>query len=440
MSGCVSGAALILILHAPLLEGLIGGGLALLIVYWQEFRLRELRYGLDEADRAKRQFLTNISHEIRTPLNAVQATAELLAGSSLSTEQREMTTVIQTNCESLVALIDEVLDSACAANGELRLEEVPFDLPAAVDSVAARMASRARAKGLAFEVEIQRRVPRHILGDPQRLRQVLAQLLDNAVKFTAEGKVRLEISAVDQPATALLFRVIDTGCGIDSEHAESLLVPFSQADSSAARRHGGIGLGLTLVSRLVALMGGSIGVHGRPGQGTTFWFLIPAHAAPGAPAATPEPAARTRHGRVLIVDDNPVNQMVAVRAVHRLGYDALVVSGGQPALEALAAGSFHLILMDCQMPGMDGYQTTEQIRAREAVSASRAHIPIVAMTANAALGEREKCLAAGMDDYLSKPVRLTLLERTLERWIAAPDPAKPQPAPILGPPVPVDGA
>lgn len=429
VSACVSSVALTAVLHAPAWQGLIGAALALAIVYWQEMRVRELRGGLDLAECARQQFLANISHEIRTPLNAVQTSAELLARGSLTQEQRQMAALIQSNCESLIGIVNEMLDFASMEARELRLEEVPFDLASVVDSVAGRMAGRAREKGLAFELDVRSGVPHRIQGDPQRLRQVLFYLLDNAVKFTDKGKVRFEVSAVDKPAAALLFRIIDTGCGLAPDVADGLLRPFTQADSTATRKHGGIGLGLTLVYRLVTMMGGSVGVESRTGAGSTFWVLLPAHAA-GA-----EPASKPRHGRVLIVDDNPVNLMVAARAVHNLGYASHVVSGGEAALDAMEKVSFDLILMDCQMPVLDGYETTKRLREREA--ATRQHIPIVAMTANALAGDEEKCLAAGMDDYLTKPIRLALLGRTLERWIPAAPRKAEAPRLSIGPPVAV---
>jgi CheY-like chemotaxis protein len=264
-------------------------------------------------------------------------------------------------------------------------------------------------------------VPPMIIGDPTRVRQVLMNLISNAIKFTAQGHIRVEVQAAGNPeiGPAAIFRVIDSGIGVETEAAARLFRAFSQADSATTRRYGGTGLGLAISHRLVTLMGGSIGMESEPGKGSTFWFLIPATAAElpvPAPACLPAPAGRTAPTawRILVVEDNPVNQMVAARALVALGYQADVVPGGEAALEALQNRRTDLILMDCQMPGMDGYAATAEIRRREA---GRSRIPIVAMTANAIEGNRERCLAAGMDDYLSKPVRLAALGKMLESWL-----------------------
>jgi signal transduction histidine kinase/CheY-like chemotaxis protein len=407
---CFTAAACVLMVHASILEGLIGAALAALIVFWQDLKIREIERGLDRADRAKRDFLANVNHEIRTPLNAIQSTAEFLVRNGPNTELRQMGSLIQANCETLVSLMNEILETSNTELGSLRVENVPFDLQAAVDSVAGRIARRAQAKRLSFAVTVRPDVPRQLMGDPQRVRQVLMHLLDNAIKFTEEGSVALNIAPVGRPTTALLFRVTDTGPGIDPDLAEELLAPFTQGDSGSSRRHGGMGLGLTLAHRLVTLMGGSVGVESNPGYGSTFWFLLPARLAPR------EVPRKMRSGHILIVDDNPVNQMVAARSVHNLGYTSQVVADGKAALEAFAAARFDLVLMDCQMPGMDGYETTRRIRRHEAATPGR-HVPVVAMTANAGPGDRDQCLESGMDDYLTKPVRMTVLARSLERWI-----------------------
>jgi CheY-like chemotaxis protein len=280
-------------------------------------------------------------------------------------------------------------------------------------------------------------VPQRMLSDALRLRQVLGNLLSNALKFTSDGKIRVEAVLGGDPSerTAILFRVIDTGIGIHPAAAARLFTAFTQADSATTRKYGGTGLGLAICRRLVMLMGGSIGVESEPGRGSTFWFLLPARVpdtppdeATAAPAeaaehaATPTPAGA---GRILIVEDNPVNQMVAMRAVNGLGYTAEVVGGGQAALEAGEKRRFDAILMDCQMPGMDGYEAAREIRLRERDAAPGSpwdgHVPIIAMTATAIEGDRQKCLRSGMDDYLPKPFRLAALSAILERWVRKPD-------------------
>ena len=252
------------------------------------------------------------------------------------------------------------------------------------------------------------------------LRRVLFNLLGNAIKFTESGTVRLEV-ALAGDRQALSFRVNDTGIGITPEARAHLFEPFMQADSASSRRYGGFGLGLATARRLVQLMGGSIGLESAPGRGSVFWFVLPLVVVPVQDAARraegesqPE-APPSGQGLVLVVDDNPVNQLVAARVVNQLGYATEVASGGEVALEAMAHTSFDAVLMDCQMPVMDGYQTTAEIRRREA---GRRRVPIIAVTANTAQGNVEKCLASGMDDFLAKPIRPAVLDTTLRRWLA----------------------
>jgi len=341
--------------------------------------------------------------------------------------------------------VNNILDFSRIEAGGFQLEEIAFDLRVLLDSVVKLFGPQTRSKGLRLETVVAGDVDRLVVGDPLRLRQILTNLLGNAVKFTATGMVRLEVKrAADN---ALLFRVTDTGIGIDPRAAPLLFRPFTQADSATTRQYGGTGLGLSISHRLVSLMGGSIGVESQPGHGASFWFLLPLASADQSRCAVPAtspvelpspgpllPPTPAGERRVLIVEDNPVNQIVALRTVGSLGYAAQVASGGEQALEAFDRERFDIILMDCQMPGMDGYQATAEIRRREARTPDSRRTPIVAMTANSIEGDREKCRAAGMDDYLPKPVRMTELSKTLARWTA---PAGPPPIP---PPVPFIGS
>ncbi len=421
--------------------GMAGVALAFTVLLWQMFRVRAARRAADDANAAKSEFLANMSHEIRTPLNGIVGMAELLARTSLDRDQREMAEVIHNSSESLIAIVSDILDFSRIEAGALRVDAAPFDLHAAIADIVKLFAPRALSKGLRLDTSIAGNVPRRVIADALRLRQVLLNLVGNALKFTAQGHVRLEATLAGDPAEcgAVLFRIVDTGIGIDPKLTGKLFMPFTQADSATTRKYGGTGLGLAISRRLVSLMGGSIGVESEPGRGSTFWFLIPVQPAGEAvvepeAALQPQPESRAvvappgpglpeRHlpaVRILIVEDHPVNQLVALRAVRGLGYTAEAVSGGAQALEACARDRFDLVLMDCQMPDMDGYQTTAGIRhleARQALPSTR--IPIIAMTANAVAGSREKCLAAGMDDYLGKPFRLAALARTLERWLPA---------------------
>ena len=377
-----------------------------------------------ESNSAKSRFLANISHEIRTPLNGILATAELLERGSLPPAQAELVQAILSSSEDLISIVNDVLDFSRIETGRLPLECVPFSLQDLIVEVNRLFSEKAQAKGLRLQCSLGAGVPVAVEGDALRLRQVLCSLLSNAIKFTQAGEIRLELSVAGVPAekTAILFRVCDTGIGIEPQTAGSLFHAFTQAESGATRRYGGMGLGLTIAHRLVTLMGGSIGVESEPAKGSTFWFVIPARAVPLVAAAEPAQPRPARREHILIVEDNPVNQLVALRAVTGMGYAAEVVSGGEAALDALARQQFHLVLMDCQMPGMDGYQASTEIRRREGITPGSRRIPIVAMTANAVAGDSERCREAGMDDYLAKPVRLEALASTLERWLEASPP------------------
>jgi CheY-like chemotaxis protein/nitrogen-specific signal transduction histidine kinase len=398
--------------------------LLLAILFWQMQRVREARNDAEAANRAKSEFLANMSHEIRTPLNGIIATAELLARSDLTPQQRELTGLIVSSSESLLGMVNEILDFSRLEAGKVSMQAVLFDVHGLVAEIGALFRERAAAKGLAFEISVAPEVPQFVRADAPHIRQVLRNLLANAIKFTITGKVRLEAKVAGDPAkkkaVAVLFRVIDTGIGIAPAEAERLFLAFTQAESASNRQYGGAGLGLAICHRLATLMGGSIGVESKGGSGSCFWFLAPVEAAAGEPVGAvdaPPAAAAPRSGRILIVDDNPVNQIVAMRAITNLGYHGHVVSGGASALDAFHPGRFDLILMDCQMPGIDGYQAAAEIRRKEALLVPRSRIPIVAMTANTVSGDQEKCLASGMDDYLPKPIRIAALGKTLQRWL-----------------------
>ena len=415
---------------------------ALVALVWQIFRAREERRAAIKASSVRSEFLANVSHEIRTPLNGVLGMAELLAGTRLDQNQREMLSAVRSSAECLLAIVNDILDYSRIEAAEMRIEEVAFDLGDAIGNVGAFFEPRAVAKGLKLQVIMAPELPRMVRGDPLRLGQILINLVGNGLKFTETGSVRLEVNlAGEQPdGVTILCRVIDTGIGIDTSTAARLFAPFTQADSSTSRRYGGTGLGLAISHRLLGLLGGSIGVDSQPGKGSTFWFLLPlkvvANEAPQAVQDAAEDAvadAASQHlvagplpptvpacgRRVLIVEDNPINQIVALRAVTGLGYQAEMAPGGEEALAAFARDRFDAILMDCQMPGMDGYQVAAEMRRLEALETAAKPTPIIAMTANVIEGDQQKCVAAGMNDYLSKPMRLAPLAHALERWTAA---------------------
>jgi PAS domain S-box-containing protein len=390
-----------------------------------EEELSRARDAALELARTRSEFLANMSHEIRTPLNAIVGMTNLLADAELSRDQREMAMTASRAGDALLGIVNDILDFSKIEAGKLALESVDFDLRTLVESALELVRPRAQAKGLGLSAMYDDGVPFALRGDPTRLRQVLINLVANAVKFTERGEVVLRASLLSRTETKAELRlaVSDTGIGIAPEALRRLFQAFSQADSSTTRKYGGTGLGLAICKRIMELMGGEIGVESEVGSGSTFWCRLAFDTArPGAarpPAGPPREAPATRsverrrYFRILLVEDNPVNQKVAQLQLGKLGYRADTALDGLEALRAFERGTYDLILMDCQMPGMDGFEATAEIRKREN---GERRTPIVAMTANALEGDREKCLAAGMSDYLSKPVDMKKLTEILSRW------------------------
>lgn len=392
----------------------------------------------EAANKAKSQFLANMSHEIRTPMNGVLGMSELLLGTPLSETQRRFVDMGHKSGKALLSIINDILDFSKIEAGRCELESVNLNLRRLVEETAELFAEQARGKGVALGCRLAPDVPETVVGDPTRIRQVLGNLLGNAVKFTEAGEIAVDVSLDVSAKTAwpteskpswIRFTVRDTGIGIGEESRPRLFRAFSQADGSTTRKYGGTGLGLVISRQLVELMGGDIAFTSRPGQGATFYFSLPLPVAaqtvsaadaalPATPVVETPNAALSSVADVLLVEDNPINQEVSRLMLEGFGCTVETAGNGLEALKAVEKKNYGVVLMDCMMPEMDGYAAAAEIRRRQR-EGKLPPFPIIALTANAIEGDREKCLRAGMDDYLAKPFSAEALERLVRRWARA---------------------